>query len=79
MFYDVVYVLQIKKVDKCTVAVDGSLYKLHPHFKDRMIAAMKEMEPSECLYIFCYLEYEKTLHCRCAKLSIVTWARLAIC
>jgi len=29
------------------VAVDGSLYKLHPHFKDRMIAAMNEMEPSK--------------------------------
>jgi len=32
------------------VAVDGSLYKKHPHFKDRMIAAMKEMEPSELLF-----------------------------
>ena len=45
-------VLQINKLDKCTVAVDGSLYKLHPHFKDRMIAAMKEMELSEYFYIF---------------------------
>ena len=29
------------------MAVDGSLYKYHPHFKNRMISAMKELEPSE--------------------------------
>ena len=29
------------------MAVDGSLYKYHPHFKNRMIAAMNELEPSE--------------------------------
>ena len=30
---------------KCTVAVDGSLYKYHPHFKFLMKTAMDEMEP----------------------------------
>ena len=38
-------VRKIGKVVKCTVAVDGSLYKLHPHFKFRMQAGIDEMEP----------------------------------
>lgn len=38
-------VRKIGKVAKCTVAVDGSLYMLHPHFKSRMKAAIDEMEP----------------------------------
>ena len=28
-------VRKINKLDKCTVAVDGSLYKLHPKFSER--------------------------------------------
>lgn len=38
-------VRKIGKVAKCTVAVDGSLYKFHPQFKFRMQAGMDEMEP----------------------------------
>ena len=38
-------VRKIGKVKKCTVAVDGSLYKCHPHFKFIMKASMEEMEP----------------------------------
>ena len=31
----VALVRKINKLDKCTVAVDGSLYKLHPKFSER--------------------------------------------
>jgi len=31
----VALVRKIKKLEKCTVAVDGSLYKLHPKFRGR--------------------------------------------
>ena len=31
----VALVTKIDKLDKCTVAVDGSLYKLHPWFQHR--------------------------------------------
>jgi hexokinase len=41
----VTVVRRIGKVKKCTVAVDGSLYKYHPRFKFVMDAAMEEIEP----------------------------------
>ena len=31
----VTIVRKINKLDKCTVAVDGSLYKFHPQFKHK--------------------------------------------
>ena len=31
----VALVKKINKLDGCTVAVDGSLYKMHPTFKDK--------------------------------------------
>ena len=34
----VTVIRKIDKVDKCTVAIDGSLYKLHPSFRFRYIA-----------------------------------------
>lgn len=33
----VTIVRKIGKVDKCTVAVDGSLYKLHPDFRFKYV------------------------------------------
>ena len=35
----VALVSKIGKIDSCTVAVDGSLYKKHPLFKDRSVTA----------------------------------------
>ena len=30
-------VRKINKLDKCTVAIDGSLYKFHPQFKHKLV------------------------------------------
>lgn len=41
----VALVKKIGKIDSCTVAVDGSLYKDHPKFSQRMQDAMNELAP----------------------------------
>ena len=45
----VTVVRKIDKLSKCTVAVDGSLYKLHPKFPGRYCVS------KSAIYLVCYM------------------------
>eukprot|EP00731_Ephydatia_muelleri_P037453 Em0475g1a len=42
---------KIGKLDKCTVAIDGTLYEKHPHFRERMISTMEELAPGNTVQL----------------------------
>lgn len=47
----VALVRKIDKLGKCTVAIDGTLYKKHPTFRGKMRAAMNELAPGNGITI----------------------------
>ena len=42
---------KIGKLDKCTVAIDGTLYEKHPHFRERMVSTMQELAPGNSVQL----------------------------
>eukprot|EP00731_Ephydatia_muelleri_P020660 Em0013g387a len=42
---------KIGKLDRCTVAIDGTLYEKHPHFRERMISTMEELAPGNSVQL----------------------------